>query len=149
MSPVNKIGNLTHSVPALFDDFFTRELFNWGNSNFSATRTTVPSINIKETGQGYEVEVAAPGMEKKDFAITMEAGLLTISSAKEHSTESKDDNHIRREFSYASFQRSIALLKEVVDEQGITARYDNGILQLSIPKKQEALHQAPRKITIQ
>ena len=64
MTLVKRNGNLFNPLPALFDDFFNRDLFNWGNSNFSDTNTTIPAVNIKETPENYEVEVAAPGMTK-------------------------------------------------------------------------------------
>jgi HSP20 family protein len=135
------------AVPALFDDFFNRELFNWGNNNFSSTNTTIPSINIRETDENFEVEVAAPGMTKEDFNITLDGNLLTISSVKESTTETGGD-YIRREFSYQSFQRSFELAKHVVDEEKISASYANGVLYLTIPKKEEAQKKAPRMIEI-
>jgi HSP20 family protein len=132
----------------LFDDFFSRELFNWGNNNFSSTSTTVPAVNIRETEEDFEVEVAAPGMEKKDFKITLDGNLLTISSAKQFSDEKKADGYTRREFSYQAFQRSFELPKDVVDENKIKARYNNGLLYLTVPKKEEAKRKAPKLIEI-
>lgn len=133
---------------SLFDDFFNRELFNWGNSNFSASRTTLPSVNIKEREEAFEVEVAAPGMEKGDFKITLDASVLTISSSKEDKEEENDSNFTRREFSYQSFQRSFELAKDVVDEENIEAKYENGVLKLTIPKKENAKTQPLRLIEI-
>lgn len=135
-------------IPSMFEDMFNRELLNWGNSNYSSTSTTVPSVNIKETGDAYEVEVAAPGMEKNDFKVTLDGNLLTISSLKEDQREEKNDNYTRREFSYQSFQRSFQLPKDVVDQDNINARYDNGLLRLTIPKKEEAKKKEPRLIEI-
>jgi len=132
----------------LFDDMFGRELFNWENSNFSNTSTTLPSVNIKETAENYEVDVAAPGMEKKDFQITLDGNLLTISSTREHNETIKEESFTRREFSYQSFQRSFELPKNVVDEEQITARYENGLLNLTIPKREEAKQKPPRLIEI-
>lgn len=148
MSLIKRTGNALPSVPALFDDFFSRELFNWGNNNFSSTSTTIPAVNIRETADHFDVEVAAPGMEKQDFKITLDGNLLTISSQKEHSEETRKENYTRREFSYRSFQRSFELPKDVVDESNINARYDNGLLHLTIPKKEEAKRKAPRMIEI-
>ncbi|MVT12323.1 Hsp20/alpha crystallin family protein [Chitinophaga tropicalis] len=148
MSLVKRDGSRIPSISSLFDDFFSRELFNWGNSNFSSTSTTVPSVNIRETADNYEVEVAAPGMDKKDFNIALDGNLLTISSAKERREEKKEANYTRREFSYQSFQRSFELPKDVVDEDKINARYENGLLYLTIPKKEEAKQKAPRMIEI-
>ena len=148
MSLMKRDGSHIPSISSLFDDFFSRELFNWGNSNFSSTNTTVPSVNIKETADNFEVEVAAPGMDKKDFNVTLDGNLLTISSAKEHREEKKEADYSRREFCYRSFQRSFELPKDVVDEDKINARYENGVLYLTIPKKEEAKQKAPRMIEI-
>ncbi len=139
---------LPANARTLFDDFFSRELFNWGNNNFSSTLTTIPSVNIKENPDNFEVEVAAPGMEKQDFQITLEGNLLTISSSKKNRKEESDTNYTRKEFSYQAFQRSFELAKNVVDEENIEARYENGVLKLTIPKTDEAKKQAPRMIEI-
>jgi len=140
---------LPASQRSMFDDFFNRELFNWGNNNFSASRTTLPSVNIKELEKAFEVEVAAPGMKKEDFSITLDGNMLTIASSKEDQQEEKDGKYTRREFSYQSFQRSFELSKDVVDDENIEARYENGVLRLTIPKKESALAQSPRLIKIQ
>lgn len=140
---------LPASQRSMFDDFFNRELFNWGNNNFSASRTTLPSVNIKELEKAFEVEVAAPGMKKEDFSITLDGNMLTIASSKEDQQEKKDGKYTRREFSYQSFQRSFELSKDVVDDENIEARYENGVLRLTIPKKESALAQSPRLIEIQ
>lgn len=140
---------LPASQRSMFDDFFNRELFNWGNNNFSASRTTLPSVNIKELEKAFEVEVAAPGMKKEDFSITLDGNMLTISSSQEDQQEEKDGKYTRREFSYQSFQRSFELSKDVVDDENIQARYENGVLRLTIPKKESALAQSPRLIEIQ
>ena len=131
-----------------FDDVFGRELFNWENKNFSTTSTTLPSVNIRETAEHFEVEVAAPGLEKADFKVTLDGNLLTISSEKENKQTIGQENFTRREFSYQSFQRSFELPKNVVDEEKISARYVNGLLHLSIPKKEQAKQKPPRMIEI-
>ncbi|ULT26772.1 Hsp20/alpha crystallin family protein [Sphingobacterium sp. E70] len=120
----------------MFDNF-NRELLNWDNKNYSSTSTTVPAVNIKENGDTFEVEVAAPGMAKDDFKVTLDGNLLTISSVKQEQNEEHQDNYTRREFSYQSFQRSFELQKEVVDQDNIQARYENGVLRLTIPKKKK------------
>jgi HSP20 family protein len=149
MTLVKRNGNLLHPLPMLFDDFFNRDLFNWSGSNFSSTNTSIPAVNIKETGANYEVEVAAPGMTKKDFKIELEGNLLTISSERTNQNESKEDErYARKEFSYESFQRTFNLQKEVVDIDKIEARYEDGVLRLLIPKREEAKQKAPRLIEI-
>ena len=89
MTLVKRNGNLLNPLPMIFDDFFNRDLFNWGNSNFSDTNTTIPAVNIKETAENYEVEVAAPGMTKKDFKVELDGNSLTISSEKNQSKRRK------------------------------------------------------------
>lgn len=148
MSLIKRNGLLPTAFPALFDDFFSRELFNWGNNNYSATSTTVPSVNIRETGDNFEVEMAAPGMNKNDFKVELDGNMLTISSQKEQQQESDQDGYSRREFSYQSFQRSFVLPKDVVDVEHIVAKYENGLLHLTIPKQEQARQKAPRLIEI-
>ena len=149
MNLIKRNGN---QVPALhrlfFDDIFGRDFFNWENNNYSTTSTTLPSVNIKETVDNYEVEVAAPGMEKNDFKITLDGNRLTISSTKENEQTTKDENYTRREFSYQSFQRTFELPKNIVDEEKIQARYENGLLLLSIPKREEVKPKPPKMIEI-
>lgn len=148
MSLIKRNGLLPAGFPALFDDFFGRERFNWDNSNYSATSTTVPSVNIRETGEHFEVEMAAPGMEKNDFKIELDGNTLTIRSHKEQEQKSETDGYSRKEFSYQSFHRSFLLPKDVVDDNGIAARYENGVLYLRIPKQEQAKQKAPRLIEI-
>ncbi|WP_417367282.1 Hsp20/alpha crystallin family protein [Flavobacterium beibuense] len=149
MNLLKRNGNAGMGFPRLFfDDIFGRELFNWENGNFSTTSTTLPSVNIRESADHFEVEVAAPGMDKNDFSITLEGNTLTISSGKEQNENTQEGSYTRREFSYQSFQRSLELPKNVVDEDQISARYENGLLLLTIPKKEEAKQKPPRLIEI-
>jgi HSP20 family protein len=148
MSLIKKNRNSFNMVPALFEDFVGRELFNWGNTNYSSTQTTIPMVNIKESAENFEVEVAAPGMSKKDFKIQLDNNLLTISSQKESDEQTQQEGYSRREFSYQSFQRSFLLPKDVVDHDGILASYDNGLLRLTIPKREEAKQKGPRFIEV-
>ncbi|MBD0367959.1 MAG: Hsp20/alpha crystallin family protein [Flavisolibacter sp.] len=133
----------------LFDDIFSRDLWNWGLSNNSTTNTTIPAVNIKETNDNFEVEVAAPGMTKEDFKVELDNNMLTIRSEKENqNVEKEGEKYSRREFSYQSFQRTFHLPKEVVDVDHIHAKYENGLLLLLIPKKEEAKQRPPRMIQI-
>jgi HSP20 family protein len=117
-----------------FNDFFNRDWMDWTNRNFSETNTTLPSVNVKEGEDGYEVEMAAPGLGKKDFKIELSHGILTISSEKKAENETKKGQQFtRREFSYQSFSRSF-YLPHTVDSEKISAKYDNGILKVLIPK---------------
>ncbi|MDP9960041.1 Hsp20/alpha crystallin family protein [Chryseobacterium lathyri] len=148
MNLIKRNSNGYSTLPSLFDDFFNRELFNWGNNNYSSTSTTVPSVNIRENEDAYEVQIAAPGMDKKDFEVKLDGNLLTISSSKEDSSEREENNFTRKEFSYQSFKRSLELPKDVVDQDNINAKYENGLLLLTIPKKEDAKQKPPRLIEI-
>ncbi len=142
-------GNVPGPFPMLFDDFFNQDLFNWRNSNFSDTNTTIPAVNIKETDDLYQVEVAAPGLTKNDFKVELDGNQLTISSEKSsENANAGEGRYSRKEFSYQSFCRTFNLQKDVVDLDKIEAKYDNGLLQLSIPKKEEAKQKPPRQILI-
>lgn len=142
-------NNWLNQWPRLFDDFLSRDVFDSALSNFSATDTTLPAVNIKETDDHFEVEMAAPGMTKKDFKIELQDNTLIISSEKQDMREEQGkEQYTRREFSYQSFQRVFNLPKEVVDEDKIKASYDNGVLHLLIPKKEEVKKKPARTIAI-
>lgn len=149
MTIVKRNGNLLNGFPTLFDDFFNRDFFNWGLSNFSDTNTTIPAVNIKETSDSYEVEVAAPGMSKKDFKVQLEGNVLTISSEKVSEREEGNDvKYMSREFSYQSFSRTFNLQKDVVDINKIQAKYYDGVLHLTIPKMEHVKQKQPKLIEI-
>ncbi|QNL52630.1 Hsp20/alpha crystallin family protein [Olivibacter sp. SDN3] len=145
MSLMRRSGN---NFPSIFDDFLNQDLFNWGNANFSSTSTTIPSVNVRETTDSYEVEMAAPGMKKEDFKVELDGNLLTISSSREQQEKKEDNGYSRKEFSYQSFRRSFNFPKDVVDEDKIEAKYVDGLLRLTIPKKEEARRKGPRLINI-
>lgn len=138
----------TNQFPNLFDRFFENDMFDWSNRNFSNTNTTLPAVNVKEDPDAYNVEMAAPGFEKKDFKIELNNNVLTISSEKKVENEiSENENFTKREFSYQSFCRSFSLPLTVENEK-ITAKYDKGILKVYIPKKEEAKPKPVKQITI-
>jgi HSP20 family protein len=94
------------SLPSLFDNLFSRDLMDWSNLNFSPTNTTLPAVNIRETKDDFQIEVAAPGLGKSDFKVNLENNQLVISSEHKEEKKSDKENYTRREFSYQSFQRS-------------------------------------------
>ena len=146
---MNRRSNLFPVLNNVFDDFFTRDLWNIGNNNNSSTNTTIPAVNIRETNENFIVEMAAPGMDRNDFKVELDGNLLTISSEKQDQREVKEEEKYSRcEFSYQSFQRSFQLQKDVVDAEKIEAKYVNGVLHLTIPKKEEAKQKPPRMIEI-
>ncbi len=139
---------LSNQFPTLFDRFLENDLFDWSNRNYSTTNTTVPSVNIKESNDGFEVEMAAPGFVKSDFNIELNHDLMTISSEKKVENETNEgEEFARREFSYQSFSRSFSLPNSA-DPDKIKAKYENGILRVSIPKKEEAKPRPARQIAI-
>lgn len=131
-----------------WNDFFNHDWFDWTHQNYSRDNTTLPSVNVKEDEKNFEVEMAAPGLKKEDFKITLNNSLLTIQSEKKETKESsKDECYTRREFSYQSFSRSFTLPASVENDK-IEARYDNGILKVIIPKKEEPKPLSSRQISI-
>lgn len=106
-----------------------------------------PSVNIIESSKEYKVELAAPGLEKKDFKIEVDNRVLTISSEKEEERNEEDENFRRREFSYSSFSRSFQLPEDVIADK-IDAKYDGGVLKLSIPKKLESISKPKKQIKV-
>ncbi|MBN2766346.1 MAG: Hsp20/alpha crystallin family protein, partial [Paludibacteraceae bacterium] len=124
------------------------DMFDWSNRNFSNTNTTIPSVNIKENADAFTVEVAAPGFEKGDFKIELNLNTLSISSEKKVEAETKEGEvFTKREFSYQSFSRSFTL-PQIADGDRIEANYQNGILTVLIPKREEAKPKPARMIEI-
>ena len=129
--------------PSLMNEFFKPDWFG-GIENFS---TNTPAVNIKENEKDFEIEFAVPGMKKEDFDIEVENELLTISAEVDGEKNVTDDNYTRREFSYSSFKRSFTL-PETIDEDKIKATYQDGVLKLSLPKREEALPKPKRMIAV-
>ena len=135
-------------LPSFFDRFWNNELMDWGTSNFSSTNTSLPMVNVKETVDEFVIELAAPGMEKKDFKVNFKNNVITISSEKENKKEEKNENYTRREFSYQSFQRSFTVPENAIMSDKIEAKYNNGILHVILPKREEVKPQPEREIKI-
>lgn len=134
------------NVPSLMDDFFGRDLMQ----NFFEDQTgiSMPAVNVVETNDNFRIEVAAPGLEKKDFKIDLDNNVLTISSEKEERNESQEEGKfMRREFSYSSFRRSFSLPNSV-DAEKIKANHKDGILSIILPKREEAKQKPPKQISI-
>jgi HSP20 family protein len=135
--------------PTFWENFFTRDLMDWSSSNFSNTDTTLPAVNVKENADSYEIDVAAPGMSKNDFTVNLENNLLTIASEKkEEKNEGEKGRFTRREFSYQSFQRSFTVPETLVNGDHITAKYCDGILCITLPKREEIKPKPAREISI-
>jgi HSP20 family protein len=130
---------------SMLTDFFDDDRFF--NSPWAGGRT-IPAVNVKETDKNYEVELAAPGYDKKDFNIAVENGLLTVSAERTEEKEKKEDNYTRREFGRSSFSRSFSLPANT-NEEDVNARYEDGVLKLAIAKKQESNGKSRKAISIQ
>jgi HSP20 family protein len=149
--------NLTLRTPALPqmmtdwlrpESLLGRDFFDFG-SDFFVPRlgVTVPSVNIRETAKDFMFEVAAPGLERKDFNIELDNHVLTIKVEKEEKKEEKENGYFRKEYSFNAFTRSFTL-PENVKEGNIDAKYENGILRVIVPKAKETLVQTPKRISV-
>jgi len=128
----------------LFNEFFNNFPSNWGKDT-EATWSVVP-VNIYESENGFQVELNAPGRNKEDFKINIEKGLLTVSFEKKEETTNKELKTIRREFGYTNFKRSFSV-DENINTEAIEAKYENGVLKLFLPKKEE-VKISPKEITV-
>ncbi|TVR72750.1 MAG: Hsp20/alpha crystallin family protein [Marinilabiliales bacterium] len=140
------VFNRRGSMPSIVDDFFGKDML----SNFFddyQTGICVPAVNIIEGKDDFRIEVAAPGLDKNDFKIDVKNNVLFISSEKRQEDEQKDEKIMRREFSYSSFSRSFSL-PNTVDADKITANHKDGVLNITIPKREEAKEKPPRQIRI-
>lgn len=144
-------GTLFPSVPSLLNDFFSDDWLYSSLANRKTSGTTLPAVNIRETNDDFQIEVAAPGMKRDNFNIELDNDVLTISSHQEEKKEeenSQQNGYSRREFNYQSFQRSFSLPEGKVEGDKIAARYVDGILHITIPKKEEAKVKPPKQIKV-
>lgn len=121
------------TFPSTVSDLFNIEKFFSDALQLWDMPSTMPAVNVHEDESSFRMEVASPGMEKGDFKINVRDNLLLISAEKKTEKKEEDKNFTRREFNYASFRRSFAL-PENVDQENIKAEYNNGILNVIIPK---------------
>jgi HSP20 family protein len=122
-------------------DFFGQDLFP------SRLGINVPTANVTETAKEYKIELAAPGLERKDFAVEVDNHTLKISAQKEEEKKENEGEYSRREYSFNSFSRSFAL-PENVKESNIDAKYENGVLKVSIPKAKETPAKPSHKVAV-
>jgi HSP20 family protein len=154
MTLVKKNGVFA-TFPSLFEDFFGDNLHKLDRPSrykwFDRVQAS-PAVNVREDASDFILEVAAPGLQKEDFAIELHDNILTISCQKQSektSTEKESEpKYTRREFSYMSFKRSFALPEDMVQADKIAAKYENGILHLQLPKRQTEAQPAKRLIAI-
>jgi HSP20 family protein len=129
----------------MVDEIFNEDMFRTMGRDQT---NTIPKVNVTENKDGFYLEVAAPGLKKEDFHINLDKNLLTIKASKETREEDKEEGRVtRREFNYTSFERSFTLPKSA-EITAIEAKYENGILELTVPKKEEAKELPARQIEI-
>ena len=126
----------------LFDELFNNAPSAWGKEN----RWNVP-VNIHENKDGFHLELVAPGLKKEDFKLNLEKELLTISYEKKTENESSDYKTNRREYNVTNFKRSFRV-DDTVNSEGIEAKYEDGVLKIYLPKKEE-VKALPKEINIQ
>ncbi|MBQ4387421.1 MAG: Hsp20/alpha crystallin family protein [Prevotella sp.] len=140
MMPMMRTNNW---IPAVFNDLFTTEFLPKVNA-------TAPAINVKESDKAYTVELAAPGMKKEDFNVHInDEGNLVVKmeQKQEHKEEDKNTRYLRREFSYSKFEQTLILPDDVKKEE-ISAKVDNGVLTVELPKLVEEKVKVSRQIDI-
>lgn len=142
-------NNWFPSFPSLIDKFFEGDLMDWNTWNFAGTDSTLPAVNVVENDNEYRIEVAAPGLKKGDFSVNYESGRLTIKAEKKVENEEKEGEKItRKEFNYQSFQRSFSVPENSVNAEKIIAKYEDGILRVSLPKREEVKPKPAKEIRI-
>lgn len=142
MKPVKTFRN-EELAASLWDDLFTDRFF----SNRLPFNGQFPAVNIMETNEAYNTELAVPGFSKKDFKIAVEGSYLTISGEREAEKNESDDRFTRKEFERTSFSRSFHLPQNV-NEEKIEATYNEGILKLTIPKKEKSNPVSKKEIKV-
>jgi HSP20 family protein len=143
MTLIRRVNNNYPLFQNWMEDFFG----NFDSNVSNKMRTTVPAVNIAETENSFEIAFAAPGLTKSDFSIHLENDVLTVKSEKAENQSESNTNFTRKEFNFSSFQRSFTL-PEAADGENIKAEYLNGILNIEIPKKEEAKAKPAREIAI-
>lgn len=142
------------TFPTLVDDFFNtspfigRSLLDFDGGFWSGRDFPhVPDANIIENGKDYQIELAVPGLDRKDFNVEVKDDMLIVSAEKEDETKKEDRNYRSREFSYRSFYRSFNLPKNLMLDK-IDAKYQNGILSIMLPKKEESVSKPVKQIKV-
>ena len=126
--------------------FFDPRLFDFDSDGFDFAKR-VPSVNITENAEEFKIEMAAPGLERKDFKVEVENGVLCISSEKEEESKEEKKNYTRREYSYNSFSRSFTLPENSLPDK-INAKYENGVLNITLPKKEVTVSKPAKEIKV-
>jgi len=138
-------------LPSLTNDFFGNRFFDTDLLDFERDffdgGIKVPLANVSETSNEFKVELSAPGFKREDFKVEIEDGALIVSAEKQEEKKEEKENYKRKEFSYNSFSRSFQL-PENISEDKINAKYDNGMLNISIPKKEVSAPKVKKAIKV-
>ncbi len=137
---------LAKTIDNLFDELIGNFPATW-NSELKNISFNSPAVNIHETDDAYHLELNAPGRSKEDFSINVEQGVLTVGFEKKEESKTEGYKTIRREFGYQSFKRSFNL-DENIDTENIQAKYENGVLKLLLPRKEQPKSQT-KQINVQ
>lgn len=135
----NESGHLPTFFSSYWNNDFLKNFFDGG----------VPATNVKENDKQFTIDVSTPGMDKENIKIEVDKNVLKISAEKQTETEEKDENEkvLRHEFGYSSFSRSFTI-PEGIDTENITATQKNGVLEIILPKQQEAKEDKVKQIAI-
>ena len=131
MTPVKRTQ---HWLPNVFNDFFNDDFYG---SVLGRRQAASPAVNVVDTGNGFRIEVGAPGIAKEDFKVDINKdNVLTISAEKKTEAENRNERYLRKEFGYSQFKQTL-LLPDEIDKDAIAASYENGVLSVSVPKKEK------------
>ena len=148
MTLVRKNKHSNPEVNSLLNDFFNEGFLNWPVSNGQKAWNHKPAVNISENEDQWTVDLAVPGMKKDNFKISLEEDTLTVKAEAEHSTSENKEHFMVKEFNYSSFERSFKLPENKIEQDSIKANYENGVLSISLPKKDEAKPQPKKEIAV-
>lgn len=144
MIPIRKSGEIFPSLSTRFSELFDIDRFFETAIGDGRRYAKIPAANIRETSDEFIIELAAPGMRKRDFHVDIKNNVLEIKVEKAEEAEERKGEFTRREYNYNAFYRSFDL-PEYVDADKIMAEYENGLLAIHIPKLEEARRKRPMK----
>jgi HSP20 family protein len=138
--------------PSVFSDFFNRDKFFGSRLLDTWQDQAIPAVNIKEDNKTYKIELVAPGFAREDLKVDVDNDILTISAEKREEKsdgdgDGREERFTRREYSYSSFSRSFTLPQNSTADK-IDAKYENGVLKLTLPKKEESQPNSRKQIQI-
>lgn len=140
------LAKVSERMPFVFDEFF-KPWNEWFDAGFTGRTMNIPAVNITEQKDEFMVSLAVPGMKKDDFKIDVDGNMLTISSEMEENFEEKGKKFTRKEYNYSTFSRTFTLPEEINKEK-IEAKYEDGVLKIALPRKEEAKKLTAKHIAV-